>query len=180
VPGVVWRITSLILATSLTFSRLTLSVSFSSCTLSTCVFSSGFFDRRTVSVACVEDEPTVAVTRATPTAWVAAPKVAEVPPAGTVMVFGTLATLGLSLARATSSPLPGAGPLRVTVPVLELPGATALGSKASDWTTITPGCGLGVGEGDGPGEGVGVGVGVGGGVPELGPHAYHQSANVAA
>src|SRR6266550_9123542 len=48
-------------------------------------------------------------------------KVAELLPGATVTLAGTLATEGLLLDSATSVPPAGAGPLRVTVPLEELP-----------------------------------------------------------
>ena len=58
--------------------------------------------------------------------------VAELPPAGTVTLAGTLATEGLLLDSATAFPPAGAGPLRVTVPVEELPAFTVEGESVND------------------------------------------------
>jgi hypothetical protein len=48
-------------------------------------------------------------------------KVAEVELAGTVTLAGTCATEVLLLDKVTTAPPAGAGPVRVTVPVVELP-----------------------------------------------------------
>ena len=58
--------------------------------------------------------------------------VAELPPAATVTLAGTLATEGLLLDSATSVPPAGAGPLRVTVPLEELPAFTVEGESVND------------------------------------------------
>ena len=58
--------------------------------------------------------------------------VAELLPGGTVTLAGTLATDGLLLDSATTVPPAGAGPLRVTVPVEELPAFTAEGESVND------------------------------------------------
>ena len=58
--------------------------------------------------------------------------VAELLPGGTVTLAGTLATEGLLLDSATTVPPVGAGPLRVTVPVEELPAFTVEGESVND------------------------------------------------
>jgi hypothetical protein len=60
------------------------------------------------------------------TALVFTVNVALVAPAATVTLVGTVAAAAL-LARLTTAPLLGAGPLRVTVPVEEEPPVTLLG-----------------------------------------------------
>ena len=66
---------------------------------------------------------------------VATVKVAELPPAGTVTLAGTLATEDLLLDSATTVPPAGAGPLRVTVPVEEVPASTAEGESVNEDST---------------------------------------------
>ena len=66
---------------------------------------------------------------------VATVNVAELPPAETVTLAGTLATEGLLLDSATTVPPAGAGPLRVTVPVEELPAFTVEGESVNDDST---------------------------------------------
>jgi hypothetical protein len=56
-------------------------------------------------------------------------KVAELAPASTVTVAGTVAEAGSLLLRETTIPPSGAGPLRVTVPVAVLPPVTEFGSS---------------------------------------------------
>ena len=58
--------------------------------------------------------------------------VAELLPGATVTLAGTLATEGLLLDSATTVPPAGAGPLRVTVPVEELPALTVEGERVND------------------------------------------------
>ena len=58
--------------------------------------------------------------------------VAELLPGATVTLAGTLATEGLLLDSATTVPPAGAGPLRVTVPVEELPAFTVEGESVND------------------------------------------------
>ena len=58
--------------------------------------------------------------------------VAELLPGGTVTLAGTLATEDLLLDSATTVPPAGAGPLRVTVPVEELPAFTVEGESVND------------------------------------------------
>lgn len=62
-------------------------------------------------------------------------KVALVDPAGTVTLDGVVATRVLLLARETTDPPLGAGPLSVTVPLEELPPVTVDGLKISDEST---------------------------------------------
>ena len=57
--------------------------------------------------------------------------VAELLPDGTVTLAGTPATVGLLLDNATATPPAGAGPLRVTVPVEELPAFTVEGESVN-------------------------------------------------
>jgi hypothetical protein len=66
---------------------------------------------------------------ATPT--VVAVKVAVVAPAATVTDAGTWATAVLLEVRVTAAPPVGAGPLRVTVPVEDMPPTTEVGTKPS-------------------------------------------------
>ena len=61
--------------------------------------------------------------------------VAELLPGGTVTLAGTLATEGLLLDSATTVPPAGAGPLRATVPVEELPAFTVEGESVNDDST---------------------------------------------
>jgi len=58
--------------------------------------------------------------------------VAELLPDDTVTLAGTLATEGLLLESTTTVPPAGAGPLRVTVPVEELPAFTVEGESVND------------------------------------------------
>ena len=93
-------------------------------------------------------------------------KVADVAPAGTMMLAGTMATLVLLLTRVTTAPPEGAGALSVTVPVETEPPRTLAGLMVS---AESVGSGPGgsvdvkVGVGSGPGGSVGVRVGVGSG-----------------
>src|SRR4051794_32684288 len=85
--------------------------------------------------------------------------VALVAPSGTVTVGGTVATVGLLLARITAVPPAGAGAATVTVPVEVVPPGTVVGLSEKptiDWKT---GAGVGVGVGVGVGSGVGAGTG---------------------
>jgi hypothetical protein len=59
-------------------------------------------------------------------------KFAVVAPASTVTAGGTVTTDGLLLSRVTVAPPAGAGPLKLTIPVAELPPRTQLGDTASD------------------------------------------------
>ena len=86
----------------------------------------------TVRVAVRETPPADAVIVtlvALETARVEMVKFALVAPAGTVTVLGTVATFVLLLLRLTTNPPDGAGPLRVTVPVLLLPPTTLVGFR---------------------------------------------------
>ena len=66
------------------------------------------------------------------TVFVLTVNVTLVAPAGTVILFGTLAAEGLLLDRETVAPPAGAAPLSVTVPVDEVPPTTVLGLKLTD------------------------------------------------
>ena len=63
------------------------------------------------------------------TALVVTVKVAVVLPAGTVTLASTVATDVLLLVRVTTAPPDGAGPVKVTVPVDEVPPITELGLR---------------------------------------------------
>src|SRR5262245_24839856 len=93
---------------------------------------------RTVRVALFVTPPavaeTVTVVLAAP-ADVVTTNVAELLPAGTVTLAGTLATVGLPLDSVTTFPPAGALPLSVTVPVEELPAFTVEGESANDDAT---------------------------------------------
>jgi hypothetical protein len=65
-------------------------------------------------------------------------KVALVAPAATVTLAGTC-TAALLLDRLTTAPPLGAAPLKVTVPVEELPPVTAVGLKLSPLTVGSAG-----------------------------------------
>jgi hypothetical protein len=58
-------------------------------------------------------------------------KVADIAPAGTVTLAGTVAMLVFALIRVTTMPPAGAGPLSVTVPVEVPPPLTVLGLRVS-------------------------------------------------
>jgi hypothetical protein len=58
--------------------------------------------------------------------------VAVVAPAATVTLAGTVAADVLLLVSVTTAPAVGAGPLSVTVPVDEPPGATLVGLKLTE------------------------------------------------
>ena len=79
-------------------------------------------------------------------------KVADVAPAGTMMLAGTVATLVLLLVRLITRPPEGAGALSVTVPVETAPPRTLAGFRVNA-----------VSVGSGPGGSVSVKVGVGSG-----------------
>src|SRR5687768_13697046 len=66
------------------------------------------------------------------TAVVVTGNVAEVAPSGTVTVAGTVATVGLLLARVTVTPPAGAAADSVTVPVEGLPPATLVGFSVAE------------------------------------------------
>jgi len=68
------------------------------------------------------------------TTLVVALKVAEVTPAGTVSVEGTVATDVLLLARMTTAPPVGAGLFRLTVPVDVVPPTTLIGFSTREET----------------------------------------------
>ena len=85
-----------------------------------------------------EDAPRVAVMTAPlsiTTGSVEAVNVIEDEEDGTVTDAGTVATVVSEDERETSSPPAGAGPLRVTVPVVGCPPATVAGLRATDRTT---------------------------------------------
>jgi hypothetical protein len=77
-------------------------------------------------------------------------KLALVAPAVTVTLDGTVARAGLLLDSVTTAPPAGAGPLKLTIPVAEVPPRTQLGETASeesvagkvvvaDWIVMLPG-----------------------------------------
>lgn len=59
-------------------------------------------------------------------------KLADVAPAGTVTLGGTVATAALLLESGTSAPPAGAGALKVTVPIEPVPPRTLVGSSVND------------------------------------------------
>lgn len=69
-----------------------------------------------------------------PTARVDTGKVAEVAPAATVTLTGTVAAEVLSLESVMTAPPVGAGALIVTVPVEEVPPVTVVGFTATEET----------------------------------------------
>lgn len=68
-------------------------------------------------------------------------KVPSVFPAAIVMFPGTVAAAVLLLDKEITAPEPGAGALRTTVPVAELPPFTAVGFNASELIAAPPGGG---------------------------------------
>ena len=66
------------------------------------------------------------------TAAVVIVKVAVVAPAATVTLAGNCAAAVLLLVRVTTAPLDGAGPVKVTVPVEEVPPITDVGLCLTD------------------------------------------------
>ena len=66
------------------------------------------------------------------TALVVTVKVAVVLPAGTVTLASTVATDVLLLVRVTTAPPDGAGPVKVTVPVDEVPPFTEAGLRLTE------------------------------------------------
>ena len=66
------------------------------------------------------------------TALVVTVKVAVVLPAGTVTLASTVATDVLLLVRVTTAPPDGAGPVKITVPVDEVPPFTEAGLRLTE------------------------------------------------
>ena len=66
------------------------------------------------------------------TADVVIAKVAVVAPAATVTLAGDCAAAVLLLVRVTTAPLDGAGPVKVTVPVDEVPPSTEVGLSLTE------------------------------------------------
>jgi hypothetical protein len=93
----------------------------------------------TVTVPCAVLPPSVAVVvtmvllRTKPLCAVPW-KVALVAPAGTVTLAGTAKKEGLSSLKPTTEPPDGAGPLKVTVPVVEWPFGMLVGLNVTDET----------------------------------------------
>ena len=87
-------------------------------------------------------------------------KLADVAPAGTMMLAGTVATFGLLLTRVITAPPEGAGALNVTVPVEARPPLTLVGLRVNELSTGKSD-GVDVGVGVDPAIDVDVGVGVG-------------------
>ena len=65
-------------------------------------------------------------------AFVSAVNFADLDPAATVTLLGTVTSAVLLLDRLTNIPPVGAGPLSTTVPVDELPPLTVLGAKVNE------------------------------------------------
>jgi hypothetical protein len=89
----------------------------------------------TVSVALLSTVPLHAETVTTVRVGVnlvRAVKLADVDPAATVTLLGTLTRIGLLLDRRTNTPPAGAGPLSTTVPVEGVPPLTVLGTKVRE------------------------------------------------
>ena len=86
-------------------------------------------------------------------------KLADVAPAGTMMLAGTMATLVLLMIRVTTAPPEGAGALSVTVPVEAEPPLTLVGLRVNALSAGNV-AGVDVGVGDDIGIEVGVNVGV--------------------
>ena|SRR5215216_4216203 len=91
------------------------------------------------------------------TRFVVTVKLADVAPAGTRMLAGTIATLVLLLARLITAPPEGAGALSVTVPVEVNPPLTLAGLTLS---VLSVSSGMGVDVGVDVGVGVTVDIGV--------------------
>lgn len=85
-------------------------------------------------------------------------KLADVAPAGTMMLAGTMATLVLLLSSVTTAPPEGAGALSVTVPVEAEPPLTLVGLRVNELTAGNV-ASVDVGVGDDIGNDVDVGVG---------------------
>jgi hypothetical protein len=91
-------------------------------------------------------------------------KLADVAPAGTMMLAGTVATLVLLLLRVITAPPEGAGALSVTVPVEVKPPLTLVGLRVNELSVgngVRDDVGVGVAVDVGNGAGVDVGVEVG-------------------
>src|SRR5215467_7693976 len=71
----------------------------------------------------------------TPTAAVETEKLADVALAGTVTVGGTEAA-ELALERLTLAPLAGAGPVRLTIPVIDCPPVTLDGATLIEFNVV--------------------------------------------
>jgi len=89
-------------------------------------------------------------------------KLADVAPAGTMMLAGTVATFVLLLTRLITAPPEGAGALNVTVPVEAKPPLTLVGLRV---IALSVGNGVGGGVKVRVGSGVRVGIGVGDAAP---------------
>ena len=92
-------------------------------------------------------------------------KVADVVPAGTMMLAGTVTTFALLLIRLITAPPAGAGALNVTVPVEAEPPLTLAGLSVNELSAghdagVDVGAGVSVDVGNVTGVGVGAGVDV--------------------